>query len=139
MKQYKENDKYYSSEHLVYRCSYHIVFCPKYRKKILIGKVSDRLKEMCVEISKAYNFIIEDMETDKDHIHMIITCNPRFGIAKCVSLIKQITAYRLFEEFPYIKKTKLWGGKFWSRSTFIATAGSVSLKVVKKYIENQGK
>lgn len=139
MKQYRENDKYYSSEHLVFRCSYHIVICPKYRHKILTGKISDRLKEICIEVSKAYDFIIEDIETDKDHIHMIITCNPRFSICKCVSLIKQITAHKLFEEFPYIKRNKLWGGKFWSRSTFITTVGSVSLEVVKKYIENQGK
>lgn len=139
MKQYKENNKYYSSEHLVYRCSYHIVFCPKYRHKILIGKVSDKLKEICIEISKVYDFIIEDIETDKDHIHMIITCNPRSGVCKCILLIKQISANRLFEEFPYIKRNYLWGGKFWSRSTFIATVGSVSLEVVKKYIENQGK
>lgn len=97
------------------------------------------MKEICIEVSKAYDFIIEDIETDKDHIHMIITCNPRFSICKCVSLIKQITAHKLFEEFPYIKRNKLWGGKFWSRSTFIATVGSVSLEVVKKYIENQGK
>ena len=139
MKQYRENEKYYSTEHLVYRCSYHVVFCPKYRHKILTGEVSKRLKEVCIEVSKEYDFLIEDIETDKDHIHMIITCNPRFGICKCVSLIKQITAYKLFKEFPQIKKTKLWGGRFWSRSSFIGTVGSVSLEVVKKYIENQGR
>lgn len=107
MKQYKEDNKYYSSEHLVYRCSYHIVFCPKYRHKILIGKVSDKLKGICIEISKVYDFIIEDIETDKDHIHMIITCNPRFGVYKCILLIKQISTNRLFEEFPYIKRNYL--------------------------------
>ena len=112
MKQYRENDKYYSSEHLVYRCSYHIVFCPKYRHKILIGKVSDRLKEICIEVSKAYNFIIEDIETDKDHIHMIITCNPRFGICKCVSLIKQIKRRIVNEEN---KNPKKYYGKHYKR------------------------
>lgn len=79
------------------------------------------------------------METDKDHIHMIINCNPRYGVMKCVQVLKQVTAYRLFEEFPHIRKTKLWGGKFWSRSSFVSTVGSVSLDVVKQYIENQGK
>lgn len=137
MKPYRENNKYYSSPHLVFKCSYHIVFCPKYRHKILKDKVAIRLKEMCEDISKAYDFKIEEIETDKDHIHMIIICNPRFGIMKCVQLIKSITGYRLFEEFPFIKKRYLWGGQFWSRSTFIATVGSVSLEVVKKYIENQ--
>lgn len=92
---------------------------------------------MCLEIAQCYDFIIEEIETDKDHIHMIINCNPRYGIMNCVKNIKSITAMRLFDEFPHIRKTKLWGGKFWSRSSFVATVGSVSLEVVKKYIENQ--
>ena len=113
--------------------------CPKYRHKILTGKISDRLKEICVDVANNYDFKIEDIETDKDHIHMIITCNPRFGICKCVDRLKSITGYNLFKEFPIIKKKYLWSGKLWSRSTFIASVGSVSLEVVKKYIENQGK
>ena len=105
----------------------------------MLGEVADRLKEICYEIAKAHDFIIEEIETGKDHVHMIINCNPRYGIMKCVQLIKSTTAIRLFDEFPYIKRTKLWGGKFWSRSTFVATVGSVSLKTVKKYIQNQNK
>ena len=136
---YRKNKSYYSSSHLIYKCHYHVIFCPKYRHKILKGKVSIRLKEICLEVAKTHDFIIEEIETDKDHIHMIINCNPRYGIMKCIQILKQITAYRLFKEFPYIRKTKLWGGKFWSRSSFVSTVGSVSLDVVKQYIENQGK
>jgi putative transposase len=139
MDKYRENDKYYSSSHLVYKCSYHIVFCPKYRKQILINGVSKRLKEICVDIADKYDFVIEEIETDINHIHMIVSCNPRYGIMKCISLIKSNTGRILFNEFPEIKKRYLWGGKFWSRSTFISTVGSVSLEVVKQYIENQGK
>lgn len=97
------------------------------------------MKEICFEIAKAHYFIIEEIETDKDHVHMIINCNPRYGVIKCIQILKQVTAYRLFEEFPHIRKTKLWGGQFWSRSSFVSTVGSVSLDVVKQYIENQGK
>lgn len=100
--------------------------------------MSDRLKEICFDVAKEHDFIIEEIETDKNHIHMLITCNPRYGVMKCVQLIKFITAYKLFKEFLYIKKYHLWGSKFWSRSTFVATVGSVSLETVKKYIENQG-
>ncbi|EPY2278011.1 IS200/IS605 family transposase [Clostridium sporogenes] len=139
MKKYKKLKNYYSSSHLVFRCYYHVIFCPKYRHTILIGRVSDRLKEICFEIANLHDFIIEEIETDKNHIHMIINCNPRYGIMKCVKLIKSITGRLLFKEFPYIKQRYLWGGKFWSRSTFISTVGSVSLETVKKYIENQGK
>ncbi|BAE47880.1 IS200/IS605-like element ISCbt2 family transposase [Clostridium botulinum C] len=139
MKHYRKNNKYYSSSHLVYRCCYHVVFCPKYRRSILLGNVTNRLKEICYEIAKTHDFLIEEIETDKDHVHMIINCNPRYGVIKCVQLIKGISGYKLFEEFPFIKKRYLWGGKFWSRSTFVATVGSVSLDIVKRYIENQGK
>lgn len=139
MKQYRKNKNYYSTNHLVYRCCYHVIFCPKYRHNILTDKVSNRLKEICFEIAKAHDFIIEEIETDKNHVHMIINCNPRYRVTKCIQVLKQVTGYRLFEEFPYIKKKYLWGGKFWSRSTFIASVGNVSLEVVKQYIENQGK
>ena len=135
---YRKNKLYFRSDHLVFKCCYHVIFCPKYRKSILVGKVSDRLKEICLEVATAHDFIIEEIETDKNHIHMIINCNPRYGVMKCIQIIKQVTAYRLFEEFPYIKKKYLWGGKFWSRSSFVATVGSVSLETVKQYIENQG-
>jgi len=136
---YRKNKSYYSSSHLVFKCNYHVIFCPKYRHKILTGKVSIRLKEICLEVAKAHDFTIEEIETDKNHVHMIINCNPRYGIMKCIQVLKQVTAYRLFEEFLHIRKTKLWGGKFWSRSSFVSTVGSVSLDVVKQYIENQGK
>ena len=139
MKAYKKNKEYHSSKHLVYKCHYHVIFCPKYRRGILVGKVSDRLKELCNEIATTYDFEIIEMETDKNHIHLLISCNPRFGIMSCVTAIKSITAKTLFKEFPYIKKNYLWGGKLWSRSSFVSTVGSVSLETVKKYIENQGK
>ena len=125
--------------HSLYECKYHVIFCPKYRKDLLIGIVSDRLKEVCLDVAKEHDFIIEEIETDKNHVHMVINCNPRYGIMKCVQLIKQVTAYKLFKEFPYIKNYYLWGGKFWSMSTFISTVCSVSLETDKKYIENQGK
>lgn len=116
-----------------------MIFCPKYRKNILIGDISNRLKEICFEIAKEHDFIIEEIETDKNHIHMIINCNPRYGVMKCIQLIKQISAYKLYREYPFIRKNYLWGGQFWSGSTFVATVGSVSLETVKQYIENQGK
>ena len=87
MKEYSKLNDYFVSEHLVFRCCYHVIFCPKYRHKILTGKVSDRLKEICLEVAKAYDFIIEEIETDKDHIHMVINCNPRYRVMKCIQVL----------------------------------------------------
>jgi len=136
---YRKNKSYFRSDHLVYKCCYHVIFCPKYRKSILTGNVAKRLKEICLEVASCHDFIIEEIETDKNHIHMIINCNPRYGVMKCVHLIKSISAYKLYKEFPFIRKRYLWGRCFWSRSTFVSTVGSVSLDIVKQYIENQGK
>ena len=142
MKIYKKNKEYHSSEHLVYKCHYHVIFCPKYRRSILIGKVSDRLKEICYEVADTYDFEIIEMETDKNHIHLLISCNPRFGTMSCITALKSIFAKTLFKEFSYIKKNYLWGGgggKFWSRISFVSKVGAVYLEILKKYIENQGK
>lgn len=136
---YRKNKLYFRSDHLVYKCCNHVIFCPKYRKGILIGDVALRLKEICLEVAEQHDFKIEEIETDKNHIHMIINCNPRYGIMKCIQIIKSISAFKLYKEFPYIKKRYLWGGQFWSRSNFVSTVGSVSLENVKQYIENQGK
>ena len=137
MKRYKGNKEYYSSEHLVYKCHYHVIFCPKYRHKIIVNEIEKRFKEICYEVAETYDFEIIEMETMPDHVHLLISCNPRFGIMTCIQRIKSITAKMLYKEFPYIKRNYLWGGKFWSRSSFVSTVGSVSLETVKAYIENQ--
>jgi putative transposase len=131
---------YLVSSHLVFDCKYHVILCPKYRKRLFAKQViASRLKELCFEVAKAHDFTIIEIETDKDHVHVLIACNPRYGIMKCVSRLKSVTGFRLFSEFPEIKQKHLWKGQFWSRSSFVCTVGSVSLSVVKAYIENQGK
>ena len=126
--------KYEFSNHLVYSCQYHVIFCPKYRKPILKDDVERRFKELAYEVADKYEFEIIEMETMPDHVHMIISCNPRFGIMECVTKIKMTTASVLRSEFKKLTSTM---PNLWTRSAFISTVGSVSLDVVKKYIENQ--
>jgi putative transposase len=128
LKQYK------SKTHLTYSCQYHVIFCPKYRRKILKNGIDIRLKELFLEIADTYDFQIIEMEIMPDHVHLLIDCNPRFGIMDCINKLKGITANRLRKEFPEIK-SKL--PTLWTRSAFISTVGSVSLEVVRSYIEKQ--
>ena len=109
-------------------------FCPKYRRKILCDRKDVRLKEMFLKIAKDHNFEILEMEVMPDHVHLLIDCNPRFGISECVKLLKQQTAHDMCIEFPDIRRRL---PSLWTRSCFISTVGSVSLEVVKQYIENQ--
>jgi putative transposase len=126
--------KYEFSNHLVYSCQYHVIFCPKYRKPVLKNDVERRFKELAYDVANKYEFEIIEMETMPDHVHMIISCNPRFGIMECVKKIKMTTASALRTEFKKLTSTM---PNLWTRSVFISTVGSVSLDVVKKYIENQ--
>lgn len=126
--------EYHMSSHLTYSCQYHVVFCPKYRRKVLTNDIVPRLKELFIEISKRYDFTIVEMEVMPDHVHLLIDCNPRFGIMEAVRKLKGTTSNILRNEFPELKR-KI--PSLWTRSAFISTVGSVSLDVVKQYIEDQ--
>lgn len=125
---------YKTSSHLTYSCQYHVIFCPKYRRRVLTNEIERRLKELFINISERYDFTILEMEVMPDHVHLLIDCNPRFGIMEVVHKLKGITSNVLRNEFPELKR-KL--PSLWTRSAFISTVGSISLDVVKQYIENQ--
>lgn len=129
-----KNKKYKTSNHLVYSCQYHVIFCPKYRRNVLIDGVDIRLKELILEIANKYDFEVLEMEIMPNHVHLLIDCNPKFGINECIKKIKGTSASILRKEFPFLKSRI---PTLWTRSSFISTCGEVSLEVVKQYIENQ--
>jgi putative transposase len=129
-----KNKKYKSSKHLVFSCQYHVIFCPKYRRKVLTGKIAERLKELILEKQEEFQYEILDMEVMPDHVHLLIDVDPKIGVYSVVSKIKGYTSKQLREEFPELKK-KL--PTLWTLSKFISSVGSVTLDVVKKYIEEQ--
>ncbi|WP_292379364.1 IS200/IS605 family transposase [Methanosarcina sp. UBA289] len=129
-----KNKKYKSSKHLVFSCQYHVIFCPKYRRKVLTGKIAERLKELILEKQEEFQYEILDMEVMPDHVHLLIDVDPKIGVYSVVSKIKGYTSKQLREEFPGLKK-KL--PTLWTLSKFISSVGSVTLDVVKKYIEEQ--
>ena len=126
--------EYKTSSHLTYSCQYHVIFCPKYRRKVLVDPIDTRLKELFLQIAEQYQFSIMEMEVMPDHVHLLIDCNPRFGIVEAVTKLKGITSKTLREEFPVLKR-KI--PSLWTRSSFISSVGSVSLEVVKQYINDQ--
>ena len=128
------NKEYHFSSHLIYSCQYHVIFCSKYRRRILKDGKDVRLKEMFLKIAKEHDFQILEMEVMPDHVHLLIDCNPRFGIIECVKALKRQTAHDMRQEFPDLV-SKL--PSLWTRSCFISTVGSVSLETVRQYIESQ--
>ena len=129
-----KNKIYHSSEHLIYSCQYHVVFCPKYRRKVLINGIDERVKELFQQIANEKQFQILDMEIMPDHVHLLIDCNPKFGIMECVKALKRQSSHILREEYPELN-SKL--PTLWTRDCFVSTVGSVSLETIKRYIEDQ--
>ena len=120
----------------VYNIGYHIVWSTKYRRKVLVGKIEERLKSLFLEISKEFEFEIKEMEVMPDHCHIFLSCHPKKAPSILVKCLKGITARKLFLEFPVIKK-KLWGGHLWNPSYYIGTVGNMSKETVLRYIQNQ--
>lgn len=130
----KPNKKYSSNHNLVYSCQYHVVFCPKYRRRVLVDGVDVRLKELISEKQTEYGYEVLDMEVMPDHVHLLLSVNPQIGIIKVIGQIKGFTARTLRKEFAWLKSRLPC---MWTRSKFVSTVGAVTLDVVRKYIEDQ--
>ena len=128
-------DKTYNSDcGLVYSCQYHVVFTPKYRRHVLKNGVDARLRELILEKQDEYEYKVLDMEIMPDHVHLLLDVNPKIGVYQVITKIKSYTSKILREEFSWLKSRL---PSLWTRSKFIGSVGTVSLDVVKKYIENQ--
>jgi putative transposase len=127
--------EYHTDGTYIYSCQYHVIFCPKYRRKVLVDGADVRLKELVLEKQVEYGFTVIEMEVMPDHVHLLIDINPKKReIYRLVNLLKGYTSNVLRKEFPHIKRRI---PTLWTHSKFIATVGAVSLDAVKKYIEEQ--
>ena len=126
-----------SSSHSVYSLNYHLVFCVKYRRKVLTDRISIRLKDVITGISKDFQVKIIEQETDKDHIHILFKTKPTINMTKYINSIKGISSRILLQEFLEIKMN-LRKGHLWSRSYCLLTTGQTTLDVLKRYVESQG-
>jgi len=122
------------SKTTTYNINYHIIWCVKYRRKLLIDDVDTRLKQLLIEKSKEIGVIIEKMETDKDHIHLFVTSDPTKAIHWIVQQFKGYTSRILRKEISIIR-TRV--PSLWTRSYYVETIGHISDKVILKYIEEQ--
>jgi len=131
----KQPTKSYKSTHsMVFSCQYHVVFCPKYRRKVLKDGVETRIKELILEKQEEYGYEIIEMEIMPDHVHLLIDCSPSPGIDKIVGKIKGYTSHTIRKEFPWMKRRL---PSLWTRSKFISTTGAVTMQAVQSYIADQ--
>lgn len=128
------NTTYKSNNNVVYSCKYHVVWCPKYRRKVLTSGVGIRLKELLLEYATNLSVDILEMEIMPDHVHILMEVDPQFGVHKAIKSLKGYTSKILRQEFPYLR-TKM--PTLWTNSYFVSTVGGAPLEVIKQYIENQ--
>ena len=127
---------YRSNNNVVFSCKYHVVWCPKYRRKVLVDAVEARLKQILADVVAANRCQLIEIETMPDHVHMLVDVDPQFGIHRLVKAMKGISSRYLRQEFPSLR-TRL--PTLWTNSYFVATVGGAPLEIVKQYIENQKK
>lgn len=135
-----------SNGNITYRCTYHVVWCPKWRRPVITqaesvidgdpGPVDARLKEIIREVADEVGAEIIELETMPDRVHLLVGCDPQFGIHKVVKMMKGRSSRYLRAEFPSLKRRL---PTLWTNSYFVATVGGAPLEVIKQYVADQRK
>ncbi len=125
---------YKSNNNVVYSCKYHVVWCPKYRRDVLVNGADERLKEIIRDVCDETGCELLEMEVMPDHVHLLVEADPQFGIHRLVRMIKGRSSRMLRQEFSWCR-TRL--PSLWTNSYFVATVGGAPLEVVRQYIEQQ--
>ena len=126
--------EYKSNNNVFYSCKYHVVWCSKYRRPVLVNGVDIRLKELIKQVADIHNVDIIEMEIMPDHVHILLEVDPQYGIHRTVKQFKGVTSRMIRSEFPWVK-SKI--PTLWTNSYFLSTVGGAPLADIKKYIENQ--
>ena len=128
------NRLFKSSANIVYSCKYHIIWCPKYRRKVLVDLVATRLEEIIRSTAAEKQVEIIEMEIMPDHVHLLCEVHPQYGVHLFVRLLKGRSSRLMRQEFKSLR-TRL--PTLWTNSYFISTVGGAPLEIIKQYIENQ--
>jgi putative transposase len=123
-----------SNANIALQCGYQVVWCPKYRRKVIGGRMEQRLKEIIVEVIAEKGAWLIELETMADQVHLLVEVEPQLGVHKMVKAITGRSSPVLGEEFAWLK-SKL--PSLWTNSYFVATVGGAPLSVIKRYVQTQ--
>ncbi|MFQ9306255.1 MAG: IS200/IS605 family transposase [Blautia wexlerae] len=133
------NNRYYRHNRRKYSLKVHIVLVTKYRKQLLQGSIADDVKQKILDIANTRGYEIIAMETDKDHIHFLLSYDATDRVCDIVKIVKQETTYYLWQKYNSVLSKQYWKKKiFWSDGYFACSIGEVSSATIQKYIESQG-
>jgi REP element-mobilizing transposase RayT len=118
---------------------YHVVCPAKYRKAVISEEVDKKLREICLGIEARYEITFLEIGTEPDHVHFLVQSVPTYSPEQIVRTIKSITARKIFEKCPEVKKM-LWGGEFWTRGYYVGTVGEHGTEeTIREYVRKQGR
>ncbi len=124
--------QYRSTRKAVFSVKYQVIWCPKYRRRVLGGAVEVRLKQIIGEVVAEFGGMVIEVETMPDHVHLLVELPPQVAVSKLVQIMKGRSSRRLRQEFPHLAPMKC----LWSPSWFVSTVGGAPLEVVRRYVEN---
>ena len=127
---------YRKGAHSTYDLKYHIVFCTKYRYRVLTGEVAERTRALIREVCEANYVQLISGSLSPDYIHLLLSVPPNLAISKLLQYIKGKSSRKLQMEFAHLKK-RYWGQHLWARGFFVVTVGNVNAEAVQRYIEQQ--
>lgn len=127
---------YWTGSHTKHRHMYHIVWIPKYRKRILKDKLAHRLEDLLKECADVNRWKIHELSIQVDHVHMLVQLRPNVSVSRAVQFFKGGSSKVIREEFPDLKEF-LWGDSLWADGYFSETVGQVNMAVIREYIKNQ--
>ena len=133
------DNRYYRHNRRKYSLKVQIVLVTKYRKQLLQGSIADDVKQKILDIANTRGYEIIAMETDKDHIHFLLSYDATDRVCDIVKIVKQETTYYLWQKYNSVLSKQYWKKKiFWSDGYFACSIGEVSSATIQKYIESQG-
>jgi putative transposase len=132
-------DELFKSYHKVFRIKYHFVFIIKYRKDFFKeNKYIETFKKICGGLEERYSMKFETIGFDENHVHFLLRSVPKYSPSQLFRIVKSITAIKIFEEYPDLRK-ELWGGEFWSDGGYVGTIGEgINAEIIRNYIKKQG-
>jgi putative transposase len=126
--------RYKTNAGAVFSLKYHLVWCPKYRRKVLVSPINDRLKELIAETAEQHDMTVHSMEVMPDHVHLFVEADPSLCVAEIVNRFKGRSSRMLRQEFVSLRSRL---PTLWSRSYYAGSVGAVSEAIVRRYIEAQ--
>ena len=128
--------EYRRGSHSIYDLKYHVVFCTKYRYRVLTNQVANRARALIREVCSANYVDIVSGSMSPDHIHLLLSIPPNISVSKIIQYIKGKSSCKLMQEFEVLRK-RYWGQHLWARGYFAVTVGNVNAEDIQRYIEEQ--